>query len=297
MANQTVKRTFDTIAGRCAGFNDAITEVFQNYAKTEELAHSEANRYKDEDAIYQQRHQSNLALATERYTAATEQFAGKIIDDAKALKGELEAALAEPAPRQVIERCGTLMQFGISPSKTEINQLLQANGGNLTGLRIIQRTLDSTGSLYRVDFKGPDEYEADLSTIESLADLAHGYTPVQWHTGAVSLLAGQQIRGAAYGVTWDRTSLLIRRALFSDTIKRIQEIGDSWAEGVSYRLREVEPIEPEDPDAEAPVMPASSTKLEERTDSDVAEAFGRSIGQARAQAAKNAAEAMAHYQR
>lgn len=297
--NQQAKRIFDVIAGRCAGLCNDISEVFDKYAQMEKLANTESKKYKDETAVYQQRHIENVASAREEYKNCADVFAAKIRDDAEALRQELLTALGQRVNPALVERCRVLKEFGIAPTRSEIEQFLAINGENLTGLRMISNLLQSTKSNYSVDFKKPEAFESDITLIKNLASLADGFTPNGCHTEAVAVLTGQQIAGKPLGAVWDRTSLLVRRAEFNSTVNKITALADSWISGVTFSLRESEVVENEDPDDDTePVAPPSSTTITERNDTGAAAMeYAGNLGKARAEADRTAAETIARYAR
>lgn len=295
--NQKNRKIFDTVAGRCAGFAGDILEVFDKYAQMEKLAITESKKYKDEAAVYQQRHHENITTARQEYQNCADVFATKIRDDAEALREELEASLAERVSPAVVERCRLWQEFDVCPTKTEVEALLELNGKNLTGLRVISNVLQKVRSAYTVQFRSPEQYESDLKTLESLANFAPGYSPNGCHKEAVEVLSGQQIEGKPYGTTWSGAGLLVRRAEFNDALTRVRAAADSWIADCTWSLREREALIPEDPDGDIEFAPpASSTTITERNDSaDTGIAYAKALGAEKAEANRIAAEAIRHY--
>lgn len=295
--NQKNRKIFDTVAGRCAGFAGDISEVFEKYAQMEKLAISESKKYKDEAAVYQQRHHENITTARKEYKDCADVFAAKIRDDAEALKEELEASLASHVNPAVVERCRLWQEFGISPTKAEVEALLKVNGKNLIGLRVISNVLQKVKSAYTVQFRSPEQYESDLKTLESIGMLANGYAPTGCHASAVAVLSGEQIPNRPFGYVWDSTALLVHRARFADALNKIKSVADAWTADVTWKVRESEPLENEDPDDDTePVAPPSSTTITERNDSaEAAIEYGKSLGKEKAEANRLAAEAVRYY--
>ena len=295
--NQKVKCILDLVAGRCAGYNDDVMEIFDEYEKMELLARSESKKYKDESKIYQQRHRENVADARKKYHSLAGAFASKIRDDAKSLKGEFELSLAARINPAVVERCRLWQEFDVCPTKTEVEALLELNGKNLAGLRVISNVLAKVKSAYTVQFRSPEQYESDLKTLESLANFATGYAPNNCHKEAVEVLSGQQIEGKPYGTTWSGAGLLVRRAEFNDALTRVRAAADSWIADCTWSLRENETLINEDPDdTKPPVAPPSSTTITERNDSaEAAIEYGKSLGKEKAEANRLAAEAVRYY--
>ena len=142
--------------------------------------------------------------------------------------------------------------FGIQPSKFEVEGLLKQNGGNTLGIRAINRLLEKTDSKFRVEAPDGATFEKDLAALERLSKGNFKYSPKEFHTEMTAIYRDtprlfSRDDGSTYdaGYQWDGVSLIAASVDFENKIAALDSMGERWSKAVLPSMAQVKEYKPQ----------------------------------------------------
>lgn len=219
--------------------NDTIAALGQ-YRNDIEREKRLAQRYKAEEEYLAGQRNKLSAIARAAIEKAERVFSGAVQEYADEMEMELRRHIAVPVNNQLRERLLMLTEFGISPTRTEIDALLELNRGNQIGLAAIQKTLERTKSPFPLKYHTTEDFENDLKMIRDLPRNLK-YIPLEYLHEGIEIYEGrrgdyQYEGGGTVGnqFDWDSVSLIQNAQAFESKIEKIQGLKDIWAADCSY---------------------------------------------------------------
>ena len=145
-------------------------------------------------------------------------------------------------------------------------------------MSVLQKVLTDNGSPFDLKFKTVLDFERDLKAVEYLINNSYGFSPIELHSEACSVFRGCLIEhhradGTVYttGEEWGSIPLTVRREMFADAVKKIENAADSWSADCSYTLadraakeakeKELKAAEEEGREPEVEPEPVSGIKI------------------------------------
>lgn len=303
--NSRNKAIFVGLSGKIERYDERVADIIEKYTQELDVTKREARKYKDESAFIEQRKRECATDAKQQLAAASASFADDVRHSVEELRKELTKALSEPVDAGLLDQLRTVREFGVKPSRGMAEAWLDRNAGNLLGCAVIKSVLASNGAGFGLQYDGPEAFEADIRTLERLADAADHYAPGDAHNALCSLYSGEPRTvtrpdgtKVETGDTWGSVNLIIRRAEVEDTFKAISGMGERWAAGVTYELADqvstvLEKESDEDTD-ETPAEPEPSAKIE---DNDLSAELAKANAAERAEANRITAAGLKNYLR
>ena len=238
---------FKLIVNAAETFTTRITDTLIEYRKEMDKARKYAEQFKDEESILNGQRSLLIATAQEKIRKSQRMFASDLERYTDQLSDQLQNHVSEPLDAGFRDQLHTIAQFGLKPSKTQIEALLKVNNGNAIGIAALSKVLGDVGSPYQVCFRGIEKYEQDLQKIRSLMidPICYDIKDDPVHHEAVDVMSGlEQVYAREDGTTytrgshWDNTSLLIARNAFDSVVEDIKKMQHSWISDVSFQAAE-----------------------------------------------------------
>lgn len=245
---------FKLIVNAAGTFKTSFSDALKQYRSEMEKARKYAAKFKDEESVLNSQRSLLVATAQEKIRKAQRIFASELERYTNQLSDQLQNHVSEPLDTGFRDQLHTIAQFGLKPSKTQIEALLKTNAGNAIGIAALSKVLSDVGSPYRVCFRNIEEYESDLQKIRRLMidpvaydieNNPYAISADNLHHEAVEVMSGVEqllVRddGSTYtnGRHWDNTSLLIARSEFDIAVEDIEKMQHSWISDVSFRAAE-----------------------------------------------------------
>ncbi len=236
--------------------------------------------------------------ARNRIDQAEKSFRKAVSDQLPELKKELRQHLATRPNPGFLDALRVYSDFGIVPTRSDVEALVDANGGNPLGLRALNRVLEKTGAKFRVNAPDSAQYEADLKALDHLANREVKYSQNELHTELAAIYKGTprlQYRpdGSSFdsGYKWDGTGLLISSNGFESAINSLAPMAERWSAAMLPDFDQIQNYEPTtDPDTGEKISAARQFADDYRATKDAAAVTedGAGIEQAKAIAEKNA---------
>ena len=221
-------------------YTKKVSDTLEGFNAMMERTKNEGAIRKDEKEYIRENSAKHTAATRAILEKAASAFASEVRDAAQELRNQLLDSLSHPVPAAVIQQLDAMTKFHIKPSKTQVENLIDLNSGNLLGLECIASVLTANGSDYKVIFHDVSDYEADLQTLERVAQTAYGYVPLDHHHAGCMLYDGQQREmtrpdGTRYasGYTWDSVSIIGNKTAFESYLSEIDEMTTRWVADVS----------------------------------------------------------------
>lgn len=254
--NQMNIQLFKLIVNAAETFKRRVNDALLVYRTEMNEARQYAARFKDETAVLNNQKSLLIASTQEKIRKAQRVLASELERYTDQLTDQLHSHVSEPLDAGFRDQLLTIAQFGMKPSKTQIEALLKTNGGNAIGIEALSKVLSDVESPYRITFRDITEYENDISKIRSLM-----FDPITYdmngtdqysegenlHHEAVEVMSSLERLffredGTQYtkGFRWDNISLLIARNAFESTIEDIEKMQQSWIADVSFQAAEVQ---------------------------------------------------------
>ena len=238
---------FKLIVNAASTFKGRVNDTLRKYRKEMTEARKYAEKFKDEESILNSQKSILIAKAQEEIRKAQRMFASDLERYTEQLSEQLQNHVSEPLDAGFRDQLHTIAQFGLKPSKTQIEALLKQNSGNAIGISALSKVLSDVGSPYRVEFRAVEEYEKDLAKIRSLMvdPIAYDIEENELHPEAVEVMSGlEQVfsrdDGTTYrrGTFWTGQALLVACGTFDTTVEAIEHMQDSWISDVSFASAE-----------------------------------------------------------
>ena len=158
----------------------------------------------------------------------------------KSLSEQLENSIFEPINTGFLRLAQTMNEFGVAPSRLELDCLLTLSEGNLTAVRCLDALLKRTGSNFSLSFKSPEDYSKDLDLIHALGTDDYFCCPLDYHHEMCEIFTGQKVyrdenhplykRGNVFG----NTELIIQGQGFNSAMEKLETMIPSWGADIHY---------------------------------------------------------------
>lgn len=297
--NKLNETTLKHIVTRAKQYQGKVSEILDGYTSMMEKTKHEAAIRKDETEYISANQKKHSEATRHLLQKEQEAFASEVRNASKELKGQLIDALSQPVHVAVNQQLTLMHTFGIAPSRTQLENLIDLNGGNMLGLQAINALLTETKAPYTVKCFDVGDYERDLATLEHLAENSDHYIPTDHHSAGCDVFRGTNQTIKRYdgmevstGFEWDSVSLLMRSTDVSNDVKKIGDMTQRWSADVSTEIMDrasaavkeeaAKQAEAEGKPAPADPDPVSTTTIEQAEDD--ATALARELGQQNAKA-------------
>lgn len=300
--NKKNELIFTSIQEKADTFRRKVQTACHEYSKKVAEASGTAKRFKDEDGYIRSRKQEFASEARRDCAAAASAFADSVRQGVKALKAELKASVNEPINPTFAANLRFIREFGIKPSRTTLEALLELNGENRLGLAALQNVLSTSNTRLRLEYSDTSSFERDIATLERLADAADHYGPDDVHHELCEVFAEETQDN---GRPWSSFQIILRRGDFDSALKAVENMSARWTKSVTYRLADEQTaaIDAEERKAAELAGDEVDTTPEDKTpsarivgDSSTDKAVNETIAQ-RAEAQRTATVGLAHYLR
>jgi len=281
---------FQIITNAAVKLQSEVTTALETYKKERDEAKRVSAQFKNEAEEYEKRRNFSASVARESINKANRVFANAVREQAEKLRTELMEHLNAPLNVDFCNQLALIREYGLKPTKAEVQHLIALNGGNSIGLSALRSVLTENDAGYRIKFAGTAEFEKDLETIEGLTKYPM-YIPVNLHTEGSEVFRGVQRSfmredGSSYhdGRTWDGMTIGIARADFEQRMKGVEGMTDRWSKDASYpSIEAVYTARKEDAERkgeESPAEPETSVRIEENDNAvESARARGRTTAE------------------
>lgn len=237
--NRSNRNAFDRIKTAGTDYQNAVKEALFRFRQADAEAHEESKQYKDEARIYEAKRAAAVANARNAITLAENAMTGTISAEIDGLRDEAFQHIASRPNAAFLDCLKVYNDFGIQPSKFEVEGLLKQNGGNTLGIRAINRLLEKTDSKFRVEAPDGATFEKDLAALERLSRGGSMYSPIDYHTEMVEVFGGSprlmhRDDGSTYdgGYKWDSVSLITARVGFEKSLADLDGMSERWSKAV-----------------------------------------------------------------
>lgn len=297
--NKQNELTLKHITTRARQYANKISEILDGYNVQMEKTKNEAKVRKDEHEFIATNQKKHSEAARRLLQKEQETFASEVRHSAEELKKQLIDSLSQPVHLAVNQQLNIMHTFGIAPSRTQLENLIDLNGGNLLGLQAINALLTETKAPYTVKCFDVGDYERDLATLEHLAENSDHYIPTDHHAVGCDVYRGTDKVIKRYdgqevhtGFEWDSLALLLRNTSVVSDVRLIEEMAQRWSADISTPIMDAasdavkeeaaKQAEAEGKPAPADPDPESTTTIEQAEDD--ATALARELGQQNAKA-------------
>ena len=304
--NAKNKQIIESILHRCKQYDVKVDAILSHYADKMKETETQVRHYKEEYAktVIAEQQKKLVSDARRLLEAEYEEFVSDTRRDAEELRSQLMVHFMRPCKDTFIQQLQIIKDFGIKPSRIQLEVLIEMNNGNSLGLQSLAAVLETNKSDYAIKFTAMEQYENDLETIERLCRNADHFVPHDQHSAGCAVYRGQPITyyrtdGSTYenGATWDSISLISCNAAMNSAVSEIEAMRDRWAADVSTEIMDRASAEfakeraqesadmglklPEEPD------PVSSTSIEPSKNHviEIAKSIGRETAAGKAAAA------------
>lgn len=244
--NKYISSTFDDLKRAETDYRDAVKSALVDYRRTMSRATEEAKQYKDESAHINGKKATAAHNARVAIQMGENAFTVALNVAVKSLRDDLHQHLTTRPSPAFLDAVKLYHDFGIRPSRAEIEALMTLNGGSSLGYRVINQVLKDTHSEYTIDAPDSAAYEADLAALEKLAHGNIRFVPDGYIHEMGEVYGGEKrlfMRddGTTYdmGYRWDTTSLLMASAGYKEGAGAIEAMSDRWSSTVLPSLKHI----------------------------------------------------------
>lgn len=221
-------------------YTKKVSDTLEGFNAMMERTKNEGAVRKDEKEYIRENSAKHTAATRAILEKTASTFASEVRNAAEELRNQLLDSLSHPVPDAVVQQLDVMSRFGIKPTKTQIENLIDLNGGNILGLEAISSVLTASGSEYKVNFHDVCDYETDLEALEHFAQAADHFVPLDHHHAGCMVYDGQQREmtrpdGTRYasGYTWDSISLIGNQTAFVSHLPELDEMTARWVADVT----------------------------------------------------------------
>lgn len=241
------RQLIEGITLRARAFHSKVAEILDGYSAQMAAVKQESGKYADgyKKEFIESHNQRLVADARKELKAAAADFTEKTRKDAADLRDQLSQSLMEPLAPALESQLRTFRDYGIKPSRTQIETLLILNGENRLGIQAIDAVLTSSKADYSLKFTPVRQFEQDLEAIEQMTQCAEHFVPHDQFSAGCAVWRGVPVErtrpdGSTYpdGTTWDNIGLTINNASMNSLVRRIEEMPGRWAGGVTCEVAE-----------------------------------------------------------
>ena len=242
--NKYIKASFDKIEGAAAAYRRRVTEALTKYKQTMDRATEQAKEYKDEAAHVAGAKAGAVTTARNSIKTAQSDFSAIVGAEIGTLRDELNRHIAVVPNGNFIDLAKVYVDFGIIPSRMELDNLVAQAGNNTLSLRVLNTVLQKVNAPYHVEFQDTSELEADIAALERLATEPIMYSPDGLHPAAVDVFKGvpRLVRLVAgepltdHGFRWDNTSLITASTAFESAVAALDAMAERWNSSVPPKV-------------------------------------------------------------
>lgn len=296
-----ITQTFSLAYNAGMRFDAQVNAVFSRYRSAKEQARSRASQFKDEESEYKRSMETPTAEARAELKKADEEFADTIKNTVVPRLREIltDHVTAQP-PATYLDTLRIYREFGLRPSKMELQTLLHASEGNYIALRALQTVAKDAG--YNIKIDDVTEYEKDVELLERLARIPSCYAPLSYTKECDEIFPEVPVFRPDGSVAYNTTASSIRSILtaqeYSSGWKKIREAQERWGTAIvptieQYTAKKNEDGEVISPGEQRNADVDAAAKIVD-VDNDP-EMYGKAIGQRRAAEAEESARVLSHY--
>lgn len=229
--NRNCKNSFDTIIGSATAYRSAVAAVLDSFSKKEQQAREDSKMFKDESTRYKTALESLTAEARAQLDKKRAEFADAVANETEKLKKELHSLVLERPSVIYADMLRNYGDFGLKPTRAEIEALLEVNSGCLVGFSMLNSVLARVGSDFHIDGCDIATLEKDIQNLSRLGELAENYSPIESHSQLCKLYVGTpRLNGRRdTGDTWSSVSLITQRAMFESAVKSVDAMRERWS--------------------------------------------------------------------
>lgn len=166
---------------------------------------------------YTAEHQAEAkAKAAHEISEAQAAFSKTVRHEIGNLRNELSITAMDYPPAHFEKLVNAYLTYGIQPTKTEIQYLLDYNNGCRLGLQILNVMLEKTGTPYRIAFTPFEAYDEDLQRLADIADHPDG-CPQELSQLYLDVMPSDNL-----------VSPIMRLGAFRRTIDKLPEMTERW---------------------------------------------------------------------
>lgn len=240
-----VKHIFDDIQNEFDRYASTTNDIFARYRKQVDQAKAQCSKYKDEIGELRKAKESLAAPARREIEAADQKLHDQVTGYCKALRAALSEHICTSPAAGFVQTLRNYKDFGLSPSRFELDALIIQAGGSYQGLRLLQ----AVTSKYKLNFPQAEDYEADLTRIERAARTPVLYEPSGYAEEAHEILPNAR-RYLPNGESYDAgrptaVYLAMRCAGIQSDRDALAPMADRWTSNFVPNITEYEEIKTE----------------------------------------------------
>lgn len=244
--NRQVGSHFEAVKIALQNYRVNVAEACLQYRAERAKARKYAEKFKEEETAFETAIQKPMETARKSIDDAGKALKLEIKRHAAALRSELENHLSEPMDIGFSRHLKTYLDFGIAPSKVEVESMLKMNAGNTCGVRALAALLERTSASTRITYQDPDMFARDVDRLEKFADtMTNPHPDYDYFQDVSELFKGVPwysiINGEARdtGNATDALSLSLAHADYKSLLAGLDETKGNWMKDISYHLEDV----------------------------------------------------------
>lgn len=291
------KTLIDMLISAAETLRNSICGTLEKYKNDAEREKRISERFKDEAQYYAEQQGKLAAIARAEIEKAERVFCAKVNDLSGQMETQLKRHLSEPVNSQFHDKLKMIADFDLLPESLEIEQLIQLNGGNQTGLSALAKTLEKVNSPYKLNYHSTKDFQNDIAEIRGLCRNLK-YIPATYLHQGVEVFKGIS---ADYvypngnvlhnRITFDSVHLITSQIDFETRIEKIKGLKDVWSADCSYAEADKESEEAKKIQkltneflkdaglpAGEPIEAKSATTIENTNDNNIGVEFAKQLG-------------------
>lgn len=297
-----IKTAFDLACNSAAKFDEQVKSTFTHYRDAREQAKNRAAAFKDEKAEFARLMEEPTAQARAELREADAEFSDTLRNTVipRLREGLAEHVTAAP-PKDFLDALRVYREFGLKPSKLELETLIHASEGNYTGLRALQTVARENG--FDIRFDDLASYEGDIKELEKLSRTPTCYAPLSFTHEADEIFKERPVfrpdGSVAYNAPSSTISAILTAQEYSGGFKHIAEAKEKWATNIVPSIVAYQPVK--DEETGETISPAEQRREDIDAAAKVATVdndptmMGHKLGEQRANEAKEANRILKYY--
>lgn len=295
------KTAFSLAYDSATRFDEKVKSTFARYKSEKEKAKERATAFKDEKSEYARLMEGPTATARAELKEADQEFSDTLKSTViPRLREVLADYVTGQPPKAFLDTVRIYREFGLKPTKMELQTLLHASEGNYLGMRTLQKLAQETG--YDIKFSDVATYEKDIENLEKLARVPSCYGPLAFSKEVDEIFPEVPVFGVDGGIAYYQAASPLRAILnaqeFTSGYKKIQEAQERWTTAIIPELTAYLPVENEDGETISPYEQRQEDIDEAAQVADVDNdpaLYGKKLGEMRANQARESAKILEHY--
>lgn len=226
--NEFVKDKFKNITAAASGLNSEIARICANFRD----AKTRAAVLKDEEAAIA--NARNIAVKAIRVAQAD--FRALANSEIAALKADISRALLLRPNTVLVEEVRLYTDFGLKPTRTEVEALRDLNGANFLGCRLINAMLKKNDADWRLNTSDVADFEKDMKDLDAWANADSLTVPADFRGELVEIMTGephlQRIADGSLmvlGFRWDAADVTICSEGFRAMVSNLDKMSERWS--------------------------------------------------------------------